>query len=346
VIESSPSVPDWESAKTYDYHLPRSRIAQVPLEPRSASRLLVAIGGAVQDCRVSDLPRFCAPGDVVVVNSTRVMRARLRLKRASGAAIEVLLLAPFDNGGFGEALVRPSARVREGEMLYWGDVPALRVDEPLFGDFDGARPRKVWAAAPGLVNEIGEVPLPPYIHKTLEDDERYQTVYSEELGSVAAPTAGLHLDEGVLSDLRAQGADVVDVTLHVGMGTFAPLGAESVSQHHIHKESYHIRPEVFEKILAAKRRVVIGTTVVRTLETAALSGRLSGVSELFITPGFHFQLTDLLLTNFHVPRSTLLCLVAAAVGPDWRRYYDHALEQGYRFLSFGDAMLCEVRSWE
>ncbi len=347
MLETSedPGRPDWDSAACYDYKLPTSQIAQVPLEPRSSSRLLVAREHEILDRHITDLASFCEPGDVVVVNSSRVMRARLRLARASGGGVEVLLLGPLDELGFAEALVRPSARVQVGETLYWRDEPVLRVDEPIKGDYDGARPRRVWARDADLVTQIGEVPLPPYIHQALDDDERYQTVYSRELGSVAAPTAGLHLDKSVLADLEGSGVKVVDVTLHVGMGTFAPLGGESVSEHHIHKESYHIRRDTWEQILSAKRRVVVGTTVVRTLETAYLSGKLVGNSELFIVPGFRFHVTDVLLTNFHVPRSTLLCLVAAAVGPDWRRYYEYALGHGYRFLSFGDAMLCEVRPW-
>ncbi|MHB8189418.1 MAG: tRNA preQ1(34) S-adenosylmethionine ribosyltransferase-isomerase QueA [Ferrimicrobium sp.] len=336
---------DWDETSTYDYHLPASSIAQEPLTPRSASRLLVALGDRVVNSTVGALASWLEPGDVVVVNSSKVIPARIRCRRESGGVVELLLLGDRGVDGRFEALVRPSARVRVGETLYHDDAPLCRVDEPAPGSFDGVHPRMVMILDPERAEAVGEIALPPYIHRSLADPERYQTLYAVEPGSVAAPTAGLHLDDVVFRGLRERGISVASITLHVGLGTFAPVVSERVSDHHIHAERYSVTPEVWRMIESAPRVIAIGTTVVRTLETVARSGELSGYSELFIAPGYHFEVIDAMLTNFHVPRSTLLCLVAAAVGPQWLGLYEYAVASGYRFLSFGDAMLIPVGQW-
>lgn len=326
-----------ESAR-FDYDLPDEAIAQTPASPRDSSRLLVT-GDAVSHLRTRDFPTLLREGDVVVLNDTRVLPARMHLAKPTGGQVEVLALEPVDDGRW-EALVRPSRRVPDGTVLHAADgAPVLQVDEPT-----GEGTRLVRPLGPAMEQTLatmGTVPLPPYITAPLGDAERYQTVYADNATSVAAPTAGLHLTDDVLARCRDVGAQVMTVELSVGVGTFRPLESDVLDDHAMHSERYRVAPDVWATIRAAERVVAVGTTVVRTLESAAVSGELAGRTELFITPGFEFRVVDALMTNFHMPRSTLLVMIEAFAGPRWREWYRTALAEGYRFLSFGDAMFLE-----
>jgi S-adenosylmethionine:tRNA ribosyltransferase-isomerase len=305
-----------------EYQLPPELIAQRPAERRDESRLLVfdRATGDVRHRRFSELTEEL-DGELVVINDTRVIPARLRLRRAGGGEAEVLLLEGVGADGVWEALARPSRRLRAGERL--GPVELL---EPL----GGGRWLLRLEGAPE-----GETPLPPYITEPLADPERYQTVYALEEGSAAAPTAGLHFTTELLAQL-----EVARVTLHVGLDTFRPVEAGTLDEHPIHSERYDVSPEEWERIRDAERVLAVGTTTVRVLETLARGAPPSGRTELFITPGFQFERVDTLLTNFHLPRSTLLALVMAFAGiEETRRLYEIAIEERYRFYSFGDAML-------
>jgi S-adenosylmethionine:tRNA ribosyltransferase-isomerase len=306
-----------------DYELPRELIAQHPPERRDASRLLVhdRASGESRHRRFDELPAELADRTLVVVNDTRVLPARLRLERPGGGEAEVLLLERLGENGTWEALARPSRKLRPGQRL--GPVELL---EPL-GE---GRWRLRLEGEPA-----GEAPLPPYIREPLADPGRYQTVYAREDGSAAAPTAGLHFTPELLA-----GLDVERVTLHVGLDTFRPLTAETLDQHRLHSERYEVEPAAWERIRAAERVLAVGTTTVRVLESLARGAPLSGRTDLFVTPGFEFRRADALLTNFHLPRSTLLALVMAFAGvEETRRLYRLAIEERYRFYSFGDAML-------
>ena len=305
-----------------DYELPPDLIAQRPAERRDESRLLVfdRATGDVRHRRFSELPEELA-GELVVVNDTRVIPARLRLERAGGGDAEVLLLERLGPDDVWEGLARPSRRLRAGQRL--GPVELL---EPL----GGGRWRLRLEGPPR-----GETPLPPYITEALEDPERYQTVYAREEGSAAAPTAGLHFTPELLSQL-----DVARVTLHVGLDTFRPVEADTLAEHPIHSERYEVAPAEWARIRDAERVLAVGTTTVRVLETLARGAPLSGRTKLFITPSFEFERVDALLTNFHLPRSTLLALVMAFAGvEETNRLYELAIAERYRFYSFGDAML-------
>src|ERR671922_267979 len=306
-----------------DYDLPQELIAQRPAERRDESRLLVyeRATGDVRHRRFSELPEEVAPNELVVVNETRVIPARLQLRRPGGGEAEVLLLERAGPDGVWEGLARPSRRLRPGQRL--GPVELL---EPLG---DGR-----WLLR--LEGEpAGETPLPPYITEPLEDPERYQTVYAQEAGSAAAPTAGLHFTPELLARL-----DVERVTLHVGLDTFRPVETETLEEHTIHSERYSVEPGAWERIRAAERVLAVGTTTVRVLETLGSDTVLQGRTRLFITPGYEFKRVDSLLTNFHLPRSTLLALVMAFAGvEETRRLYELAIAERYRFYSFGDAML-------
>jgi S-adenosylmethionine:tRNA ribosyltransferase-isomerase len=305
-----------------DYELPPGLIAQRPAERRDASRLLVyrRSTGEVSHRSFADLPGELA-GELVVVNDTRVVPARLRLRRPSGGEAEVLLLERLDGDGVWEGLARPSKRLRAGERL--GPVELLA---PL-GE---GRWRLRLHGEPE-----GEAPLPPYIHEPLADSSRYQTVYADEAGSAAAPTAGLHFTPELLAELQP-----ARVTLQVGLDTFRPLTAATLEEHRLHGERYSVRPEAWARIAAADRVLAVGTTTVRVLETLARGGPLHGRTSLFVTPGFEFRRVDALLTNFHLPRSTLLALVMAFAGiEETRELYRTAIAERYRFYSFGDAML-------
>jgi S-adenosylmethionine:tRNA ribosyltransferase-isomerase len=306
-----------------DYELPQGLIAQHPLERRDRSRLLVheRSSGETRHRRFADLPAELPDRTLVVVNDTRVLPARLRLQRPGGGEAEVLLLERLGENGTWEGLARPSRKLRAGQRL--GPVELL---EPL-GE---GRWRLRLEGAPA-----GEAPLPPYIHEPLADPERYQTVYASREGSAAAPTAGLHFTPKLLERL-----DVERVTLHVGLDTFRPLAADVVEEHRLHSERYEVAPQAWKRIQAAERVLAVGTTTVRVLESLARGAPPSGRTDLFVTPGFEFRLVDSLLTNFHLPRSTLLALVMAFAGvEETRRLYRLAIEERYRFYSFGDAML-------
>jgi S-adenosylmethionine:tRNA ribosyltransferase-isomerase len=305
-----------------DYDLPPELVAQHPAERRDESRLLVydRRSRAVRHGAFSDLPDELPPGALVVVNDTRVVAARLRVRRPGGGEAEILLLERLE-GTLWEGLARPSRRLRPGQRL--GPVELV---EPL-GD---GRWRLRLEGEPD-----GETPLPPYIVEPLADPERYQTVYAREAGSAAAPTAGLHFTPELLLRL-----DVERVTLHVGLDTFRPVTEQRLEEHGIHGERYAVRAEAWERIRRAKPLVAVGTTTVRVLETLARGAPLEGRTELFVTPGFEFRRVDHLVTNFHLPRSTLLALVMAFAGvEETRRLYRLAIEERYRFYSFGDAML-------
>jgi len=333
----------------FDYALPDELIAQQPAAERSQSRLLHLDGrtGALEDLRFTDLPRLVGPHDVLVLNDTRVIKARLAARKASGGRVEL-----FVERLLGErealALIRASHPPRPGSQLTLGEGGRAEV---LSREEDLYRLRFLDADAADLLERFGEVPLPPYIaHPPGADDaERYQTVYAERPGAVAAPTAGLHFDAGMLDRLAAQGARIAKLTLHVGAGTFQPVRTDDVESHRMHRERFDVPQAVVDAVGAARaaggRVVAVGTTALRALESAAPGGRLracAGETDLFVYPGFEFRVVDRLLTNFHLPRSSLLMLVAAFAGADnIRRAYAHAVRQRYRFFSYGDAMLIE-----
>lgn len=325
-----------------DYDLPPEAVAQRPVEPRDAARLLDATdsGGAVVHRRVHDLPDLLGAGDVLVVNTSRVMAARLHLYKPTGGAAEVLLLEPLRGGDPHQwrALVRPGRRLPPGTRLVAapGGDDLVEVGDRLP---DGQRTVRLLADPAAVMKACGTVPLPPYIHEPLADPERYQTVYSDRADSVAAPTAGLHLTTEVLDRCRARGVDVREVDLAVGLATFRPVTAARAEDHVMHTERYRIPAATMEACHAARRVVAVGTTSVRALESAACTGSLEGETNLYIHGGFRFSVVDVLLTNFHLPRSSLLLLLEAFCGPRWRILYRQALDAGYRFLSFGDAMI-------
>ena len=305
-----------------DYPLPAELIAQHPAERRDESRLLVyeRSSGEVRHRVFRELPQELS-GELVVVNDTRVVPARLRLERPGGGKAEVLLLEPLNGAGEWEGLARPTKRLRPGQRL--GPVELIE-------HLGEGRWRLRLKGDPA-----GEAPLPPYITEPLADPERYQTVYAGHEGSAAAPTAGLHFTRELLT-----GLDVERVTLHVGLDTFRPVTVDNLDDHPIHTERYSVEPEAWERIKAAARILAVGTTTVRVLESLAAGGPLAGRTDLFITPGFQFRRTDALVTNFHLPGSTLLALVMAFAGvEETRRLYELAIEERYRFYSFGDAML-------
>jgi S-adenosylmethionine:tRNA ribosyltransferase-isomerase len=321
-----------------DYELPEAAIAQVPAEPRDSARLLDALSEPPRHLSVADLPGLLGPGDLIVVNTSRVVPARFRLSKPTGGAAEVLLLEQLPGRpGWWEGLVRPGRRLPPGTVLFAGQTPIAEVGACLPG---GAREVRVLA---GDLSRYGSLALPPYIRTPLADPERYQTVYSERPGSIAAPTAGLHLTSQVLERCRERGARVVAVDLAVGLGTFRPIKAGAVEGHAMHAERYSVPIPTWEACSGVKRTggrvVAVGTTVVRALESVAITGRLEGRTELFIQPGFNFSVVDVLMTNFHQPRSTLLVLLEAFCGQRWRELYALALGAGYGFLSFGDAMV-------
>ena len=373
----------------FDYELPPSAIAHVPTEPRDAARLLVDRGPCQtpEHRRVSDLGTLLTAGDLLVVNETRVMPARLPLRKSTGGAAEVLLLEPLAAGATGDgeafwaALVRPSRRIADGTVLVSERDPNVEVVVGPRLDPQRRSVRVLVGGAPlvdasqaPLLERAGEAPLPPYIdadtarsaiaHRIGADApnsdaaraalaDRYQTVYARAQGSSAAPTAGLHLTGRVLDALRSSGVGIATVDLTVGLATFAPVTAEHADEHEIHTEHYRVSAETLAACGAAERVVAVGTTTVRALEAAARQQRPAGRSDgghqgvddvcgstdLFLRRGAEFLLVDAMLTNFHLPRSSLLLLIDAFIGPRWRDLYEQALADGYRFLSFGDAML-------
>ena len=332
------------------YDLPEERIAQTPVEPRDHSRLMVIHRdtGEIEHRHFYDIIEYLNPGDCLVINETKVIPARLYGERPTGGACEVLLLKQLGPKRW-ETLVRPGKKLKPGAEVVFGDgrlrctvvettdVGGRIVEFECEGSFEAA------------LDALGEMPLPPYIHEKLEDRDRYQTVYAKQDGSAAAPTAGLHFTPELMDRIRQKGVDIVPVLLHVGLGTFRPVKVENIEEHEMHSEYFEVTPQAAERINAARqsggRIIAVGTTSVRTLESAAEDGRLvakRGDTSIFIKPGYRFQLVDALITNFHLPGSTLIMLVSAL----WDRErilaaYRIAVEEEYRFFSFGDAMLIE-----
>ena len=333
----------------FDYDLPEERIAQVPIEPRNASRLMVLdpVTKEIEHRHFYDLKEFLEPGDTLIFNDTRVMPARLIGHRdQTGGKVEVFLLRRLDANHW-ETLVKPGKKAKPGNVIRFGDELSCTVTEHT--DFGG---RIVEFHYEGIFEEIldrlGETPLPPYIHEKLEDKERYQTVYNREEGSAAAPTAGLHFTKEQMQELREMGVNLGFVTLHVGLGTFRPVNVENIEEHEMHKEYYCIPDETAKLIMDTKkaghRVIAVGTTSCRTLEAvAAKYGEIkacSGNTSIFLYPGVQFHCIDGLITNFHLPESTLIMLVSALYGYEkTMAAYKVAVEQKYRFFSFGDAML-------
>jgi len=339
------------SIEDFDYELPPGLIAQHPGETRSGSRLL-CVAASLADRRFFELPQLLAPGDLLIFNDTRVIKARLAGEKASGGRVEVLIERALSEH---EALaqVRASKPPRAGSAMRLADSIEVRV-LAREGDFYRVR-FPDGATVFELLERHGSVPLPPYIRHAPrgEDEQRYQTVYARSAGAVAAPTAGLHFDEALLASLAQRGVAFAYVTLHVGAGTFQPMRVMNLAEHRMHIERYEIPAATVAAIEAAKKRrgrvVAVGTTTVRCLEASASgpSTPVAGAAEtdLFITPGFKFQVVDRLITNFHLPKSTLLVLVSAFAGIEpVRRAYGHAIEERYRFYSYGDAMLLDKLS--
>lgn len=331
----------------FDYYLPEELIAQQPLEPRDQSRLLTLDRktGAIEHKQFFNLPQFLQPGDTLVFNDTRVIPARLfGVKPETGGKLEVFLLNRTTKDEW-EVLVKPGKRAKPGTVIEFGE--SLRCEVIDSTDFGG---RKVRFNYQGIFEEIldklGETPLPPYIKAQLSDKERYQTVYARERGSAAAPTAGLHFTRQLMENIENMGVKLAFVTLHVGLGTFRPVTAETITEHVMHREYYSVPEEtaaiVNATLAAGKRVIAVGTTAVRTLETAGTSGQLeakSGWTEIFIYPGYEFKIVQALITNFHLPKSSLLMLVSALSSREHIfNAYREAVDKRYRFFSFGDAM--------
>ncbi len=323
----------------FDYRLPPELIAQHPAARRAASRLLhVDSKGNLRDLKFSDLPSLLGPEDAVVLNDTRVIKARLAARKSSGGKVE-LFVERLLGGREALALIRASHPPAAGAELVVEKNVFVKVLERQADLYRVSFSRNVES----VLEQFGAVPLPPYIRHApgQSDAERYQTVYAAQPGAVAAPTAGLHFDKPMLTRIRSRGAQTVTLTLHVGAGTFQPVRTEQVETHRMHQEHYSIAPGVLES-LSGKRVLAVGTTSLRALETAAATGKAEGETDLFIYPGFQFRVVKRLLTNFHLPKSTLLMLVCAFGGRDnMMRAYAHAIEQRYRFFSYGDAMLIE-----
>ena len=323
-----------------DYELPEKLIAQHPVEPRDSARLLVATNrDQVEHKHMTDLVDMLEPGDVMVVNDTRVLPARLSLHRKTGGAAEVLLLEQRSSDfRLWEALVKPASKLKPDEMLeYFGKRvvrvgPRTEAGDTFVVEILDENPME-------LLQRIGAMPLPPYIRSSLTDLERYQTVYARRMASAAAPTAGLHFTPELMAKIVAKGVTVETVELVVGLDTFKPISADNPLDHLIHSESYSVEQRVMDACRDAKRVIAVGTTATRALESVAATGQLSGRTSLFITPGFEWKVVDLMLTNFHLPKTSLLLMIESFIGPRWRDIYADAISEQYRFLSFGDAML-------
>lgn len=333
----------------FDFTLPEDRIAQTPIEPRDHSRLLVVYkdrDGWAEGI-FKDMVNYLNPGDLLILNNTRVIPARLYGAKDTGAVIEVLLLTPKGHDRW-EVLVRPGKKMKPGETVIFGEglLTGTVVDYTGFGgrvmefsyagDFDA------------IIDRLGEMPLPPYITTRLEDPERYQTIYAARRGSAAAPTAGLHFTGELLQALREKGVQIDYVTLHVGLGTFRPVQAETIEEHEMHSEFYEVSPETAGRINAVHARggriITVGTTATRTLETVADDNGLvhpgSGWTNIFIYPGYRFKVIDGLITNFHLPKSTLIMMISAFAGREKiMQAYEYAVQEHFRFFSFGDAMM-------
>lgn len=323
-----------------DYELPEKLIAQHPVEPRDSARLLVATDPSqVEHKHVTDLVDFLEAGDVMVVNDTRVLPARLALHRKTGGVAEVLLLEQRSSDfRLWEALVKPASKIKQDEVLeYFGKRvvrvgPRTEAGDTFVIEILDENPME-------LLQRIGAMPLPPYIRSTLTDLEQYQTVYARRMASAAAPTAGLHFTPELMARIIAKGVVVETVELVVGLDTFKPISTDDPLDHLIHSEFYSVDQRVMDACKEAKRVIAIGTTATRALESVAASGQLTGRTSLFITPGFQWKVVDMMLTNFHLPKTSLLLMIESFIGTRWRDIYAEAISEQYRFLSFGDAML-------
>lgn len=333
----------------FDYYLPEELIAQTPLEKRDSSKFLVLDKktGNIEHRKFNDIVEYLNPGDVLVINDTKVIPARLYgIKEGTNAHVEILMLKDLGNDIW-EVLCKPAKRIKVGTVISFGDGK-LKAECVSVKD-EGIR--KIKLIYKGILleilNELGEMPLPPYIHEKLKEKDRYQTVYAKNLGSAAAPTAGLHFTKDLLNKIKDKGVIVTNVTLHVGLGTFRPVSVEDVTKHKMHSEFYMMSKETADILNKAKeehRRIIsVGTTSVRTLETIiSLYGKFkecSGNTDIFIYPGYEFKAIDALVTNFHLPKSTLIMLVSALAGKDnIMKAYEEAVKNKYRFFSFGDSM--------
>lgn len=341
---------DYKSLDTYDYHLPENLIAQTPLEKRDESRLLI-FDRKTKDIyhrHFKDITDFLKKGDVLVVNNTRVLPARLMAKKDTGANVEILLLKRINLNDW-EVLLKPGKRVKIGTILTISDELKCELIEI---KQDGNRVVRFHynGVFEEILNRVGSMPLPHYIHEKLKDNERYQTVYNKVLGSAAAPTAGLHFTPELMKNILDMGVEILELTLDVGLGTFRPCKEKDITKHVMHTEHYRLTQDVADKINKAKienRRIIaVGTTSVRTLETVAQNGMpleaSEGETSIFIYPPYEFKVVDALITNFHLPKSTLLMLVSAFAGyENTMNIYETAVENQYRFFSFGDAMFIE-----
>jgi S-adenosylmethionine:tRNA ribosyltransferase-isomerase len=333
----------------FDFYLPEELIAQDPLEDRSGSRLLVLdkITGEIEHRIFKDIIQYLVEGDCLVINNTKVIPARLIGEReGTGAKVEVLLLKRQENDIW-EALVKPGKKARIGSRISFGN--GLLIGEVIEIVDEGNRLIKFHynGIFEEILDQLGQMPLPPYITHQLEDKNRYQTVYAKYEGSAAAPTAGLHFTKELLTEIEKKGITIANVTLHVGLGTFRPVKVDNILEHHMHSEFYHIEPEEADKINNTKKNggrvICVGTTSCRTVESAADENGMvkpgSGDTEIFIYPGYKFKVLDALITNFHLPESTLIMLVSALAGREHVLHaYETAVKERYRFFSFGDAM--------
>ncbi len=341
---------NYKSLSTYDYHLPENLIAQTPLEKRDESKLLVFDRKTkeIKQSQFKNITDFLKKGDLLVVNNTRVLPARLIAKKDTGAEVEILLLKRINMTDW-ECLLKPAKRVKIGQTLVVSDELSCELTEVLE---DGKRKVKFNfnGVFEDILNRVGSMPLPHYIHEKLKDKERYQTVYNKIEGSSAAPTAGLHFTNELLQKIKDMGVEIAELTLDVGLGTFRPCKEEDITKHIMHSEHYHLSQEVADKINKAKREnrrvIAVGTTSVRTLEAVALKGvplmADDDETDIFIYPPYKFKVVDALITNFHLPKSTLIMLVSAFAGYDnTMNLYEFAVENNYRFFSFGDSMFIE-----
>ena len=331
----------------FDYNLPEELIAQTPLEKRSTSKLLVVnrSNGKIEDKHFYEIIDYLDSNDVLVLNNTKVLPSRIfGVKEDTGALIEVLLLKEIED--YWEVLVRPARRVKAGTVINFNNL----FTGVVINKFDEGICHikfKYEGIFLNLLEQLGQMPLPPYIHEKLEDQSRYQTIYAKDIGSAAAPTAGLHFDNDLLEKIKAKGVEIVYVTLHIGLGTFRSVSVETIEEHKMHSEFYHMSKESADKLNKAKangkRIISVGTTSTRTLESIySKYGKFIEVSEdtnIFIYPGYEFKAVDSLITNFHLPKSTLIMLVSAFYTKDKiMKVYEHAIKEKYRFFSFGDAM--------
>ncbi|NNC92521.1 MAG: tRNA preQ1(34) S-adenosylmethionine ribosyltransferase-isomerase QueA [Acidimicrobiia bacterium] len=328
-------------SEEFDYKLPPEAIAQLPAEPRDAARLLV-VGDPLLDSTFSKLPDYLNAGDLLVVNTTRVRAARLQGTRPTGGSVELLLLT--EEGGEWEALARPARKLRAGMLLDFGELAADVVAVGVEGKVRVRLHAAGDEAVEDVIAAVGAVPYPPYVTSGPADPDRYQTVYADITGSAAAPTAGLHFTSQLLADLEDRGIRRAEIMLDIGLDTFRPISAPAIEDHEMHQERYEVPAATEAAIRETRDRggrvVAVGTTTVRALEAAAATGELvagAGLTDLFITPGYGPRVVDAVLTNFHLPASSLIVMIAALL-PGWRHVYEHALASGYRFLSFGDAM--------